>query len=111
MDDSEVADIDPELHRRRAEEDRQISALEPLLPLDTQISRNLARMFRGGQAPEAKRALSVERDEIVVASSPSELLADQVEGLRSNRVGWWRHAVAIAPSQAADFRLHAVVGA
>ena len=41
VDGGEIADVDPELHRRRAEEHRQLALLEFLLALDAKLRRNL----------------------------------------------------------------------
>src|SRR6516225_2291623 len=51
MDGGQVSDVDPELHRRRAEKYRQFALLELLLALDAKLWRNLASVVGRGKPP------------------------------------------------------------
>ena len=93
VDDVERGDVDAELHRRRAEQQRQRAGAEPLFALLTLLGRDLGRVLAGLDPLPAVDDRSVELDEKRVRAAASS------GGACGTRIGSWNARLPSPASQ------------
>ena len=95
-DDVELADVDAELHRGRAVQDRQARLAERLLALLALLGPDLRGVLLGADPDAVARHLAVEADEVRVdAAGPSRARL-------GTRIGSWKAAVPSPACQRID---------
>ncbi len=66
VDDVQLGDVDAQLHRRRAEQDRQVAGAESLFAVEPVLVRDLGRVFAGLETQQLGCDGPVELDEVGV---------------------------------------------